>query len=243
MITLRPGRDRGRTQFDWLDSRHTFSFGDYFDPAQAGFRTLRVINDDVVEPGTGFGKHGHRDMEIITLVLEGALEHKDSTGTSSVIVPGEVQRMSAGHGITHSEWNHSKIETVHFLQIWIVPETKGLPPGYEQKTLLAETGAGRPVLLASRDGADGSVTIHQDARLYGVVLEPGQRLEQPLAKGRHAWVHVARGAVSLDGRALLAGDGAALSDEPGVKLAGGPGAGVKSPSAGAVNEILIFDLA
>jgi hypothetical protein len=182
-------------------------------------------------------------MEILTLVLEGALEHKDSTGTSSVIHPGEVQRMSAGHGITHSEWNHSKVESVHFLQIWIVPETKGLPPGYEQKAILAESGRGRPVLLASRDGADGSVTIHRDARLHGVVLEPGQKVEQTLAKGRHAWVHVARGAVSLDGLGLLAGDGAALSDEPAVRLAGGPAAGVRSASAGAASEVLIFDLA
>jgi len=243
MITLRPGRDRGRTQFDWLDSRHTFSFGDYVDPAHAGFRSLRVLNDDTVQPGTGFGTHGHRDMEILTLVLDGALEHKDSTGTSSVIVPGEVQRMSAGSGIRHSEWNHSKVETVHFLQIWIVPDRNGLPPGYEQKAILAESGKGRPVLMAARDGADGAVTIHQDARLYGVVLQPGQSAEVPLAQGRHAWVHVARGAVALDGRTLSAGDGAALSDEKAVRLAGGTAAGVGSSPSGAAGEVLIFDLA
>jgi len=249
MITIRPHDARGKTKFDWLDSSHTFSFADYRDPERMGFRSLRVINDDYVEPGKGFGTHSHRDMEIVTLVLEGALEHKDSTGTSSVIRPGDVQRMSAGTGITHSEWNHSKNEEVHFLQIWILPEKSGLRPGYEQKSVPEESRRGRLVLLASRDGKDGSVVIHQDAALYGARLDPGQSVTHLPSPGRHAWVHVARGAVTLNGRSLLAGDGAAASDEkrltiggaapPKTSAVGRPAEAAAYPYA----DVLIFDLA
>jgi len=243
MITIRPHDARGKTKFDWLDSSHTFSFADYRDPEHMGFRSLRVINDDYVEPGKGFGTHSHRDMEIVTLVLEGALEHKDSTGTSSVIRPGDVQRMSAGTGITHSEWNHSKNEEVHFLQIWILPEKSGLRPGYEERR------RGRLVLLASRDGKDGSVVIHQDAALYGARLDPGQSVTHVPSSGRHAWVHVARGAVTLNGRSLLAGDGAAASDEKRLTIEGAapPKTSAVGRSAEAAAypyaDVLIFDLA
>jgi redox-sensitive bicupin YhaK (pirin superfamily) len=244
MIMLRPAGERGRTRFDWLDSRHTFSFGDYRDPRQTGFRTLRVINDDVVEPGRGFGAHSHRDMEILTYVLEGAIEHKDSTGTSSVIVPGEVQRMRAGTGITHSEFNHSKIDPVHFLQIWILPDEQGLPPGYEQKEFPEEDRRGRLALLASRDGRDGSLTIHQDAAVYGALLAPGREVTHRPARGRRAWVHVARGAVTLGGRTLAAGDGAAVEDEAAIVIAGAaPGAGAPRSRSGEDADVLIFDLA
>ena len=246
MITIRPHDERGKTRFDWLDSSHTFSFGDYHDPAHMGFRTLRVINDDYVQPGRGFGTHSHRDMEIVTLVLEGALEHKDSTGTSSVIHPGDVQRMSAGTGITHSEWNHSGDGVVHFLQVWILPETRGLAPGYEQKAVPEETRRGRLVLLASRDGRDGSVTLHQDAALFGARLSPGQTATHAIPAGRHAWLHVARGAVTLNGRALVAGDGAAVSDEKKVAVTGAaPPKAAKggAPSAGPDADVLVFDLA
>ncbi|HEV8702401.1 MAG TPA: pirin family protein [Candidatus Polarisedimenticolia bacterium] len=229
MIKARSRNDRGRTQFDWLDSRHTFSFGDYRDPDHMGFRALRVINDDIVQPGKGFATHSHRDMEIVTLVLEGGLEHKDSTGTSSVILPGDVQRMSAGTGITHSEWNHAKDETVHFLQIWIIPETSGITPGYEQKSIPEEERRGRLVLLASRDGRDGSVKIHQDASLYGARLHRGDSVTHAVSPGRHAFVHVARGAATLNGRPLVAGDGAAVSDEPRIALEG-------------TGDLLVFDL-
>jgi len=246
MITIRPHDDRGKTKFDWLDSSHTFSFGDYHDPSHTGFRTLRVINDDYVQPGKGFGTHSHRDMEIVTLVLEGALEHKDSTGTSSVIHPGDVQRMSAGTGITHSEWNHSRDETVHFLQIWIIPETRGLPPGYEQESIPEERRRGRLVLLASRDGRDGSVTIHQDAALYGARLSPGQTIGHAIRPGHHAWLHVARGAVTLNGRPMVAGDGAAVSDESTLTVTGAaPAKSAKggAAAAGPDADVLVFNLA
>jgi quercetin 2,3-dioxygenase len=220
MIAIRAHDQRGRTTLDWLDSSHTFSFGDYDDPEHMGFRTLRVLNDDYVEPGRGFSPHSHRDMEIISLVLNGALEHKDSTGTTSVIRPGDVQRMSAGTGITHSEWNHSKSEEVHFLQIWIIPDTRGLPPGYEQTSIPEETRRGRLVLLASRDGRDGSVSLRQDVALLGTRLAPGQTTVHAPGPGRRAWVHVARGAVTLNGRPLVAGDGAAASDETSLTIAG-----------------------
>ena len=249
MITMRDHDRRGRTKFDWLDSSHTFSFGDYRDPDHMGFRTLRVINDDYVEPGRGFARHSHRDMEIISLVLDGALEHQDSTGTSSVIRPGDVQRMSAGSGITHSEWNHSKTEEAHFLQIWIVPDTRDLPPGYEQKSIPEENRRGRLVLLASRDGRDGSVGLHQDVALLGTRLDPGQSVVHVIAPGRHAWVHVARGSATLNGRPLIAGDGAAVSDEPSLTIAGAEPP--KSPALGRHAEaaaypyadVLVFDLA
>lgn len=249
MITIRPHDERGKTKFDWLDSSHTFSFADYRDPEHMGFRSLRVINDDYVEPGKGFGTHSHRDMEIVTLVLEGALEHKDSTGTSSVIRPGDVQRMSAGTGITHSEWNHSKNEEVHFLQIWILPEKAGLRPGYEQKSVPEESRRGRLVRLASRDGKDGSVVIHQDAALYGTRLDPGQSVTHRPSPGRHSWVHVARGAVTLNGRSLLAGDGAGASDEERLTIEGTapPKTSTVGRSAEAAAypyaDVLIFDLA
>jgi len=249
MIAIREHQKRGRTKLDWLDSSHTFSFGDYHDPDRMGFRTLRVINDDYVEPGRGFSPHSHRDMEIISLVLDGGLEHKDSTGTSSVILPGDVQRMSAGTGITHSEWNHSKTEEVHFLQIWILPDTRGLSPGYEQKSIPEETRRGRLVLLASRDGRDGSVGLHQDVALFGTRLDPGQSVVHRPGRGRHAYVHVARGAASFDGRPLLAGDGAAVSDTASLTITGA--APPKSSALGRSAEgaaypfadVLVFDLA
>jgi len=252
MIRIRPHNERGRTKLDWLDSSHTFSFGDYRDRDHMGFRSLRVINDDFVQPGKGFGRHSHRNMEIVTLVLEGALEHQDSTGVSSVIRPGDVQRMSAGTGITHSEWNHARDGMVHFLQIWFLPETQGIAPGYEQKTIAEEARRDRLVLLASRDGRDGSVTVRQDASLYAARLDPGQSVDHAVPPGRHAWIHVARGAVTLNGRPLTAGDGAALSDEAGLSVAGAaprkpakgggrgtPGGGSQDPFA----DVLVFDLA
>jgi redox-sensitive bicupin YhaK (pirin superfamily) len=230
MINIRRAGERGHTQLSWLDSHHTFSFGEYHDPAHMGFGTLRVINDDRVAPGQGFGTHPHRDMEIITYVLEGALEHRDSLGTGSVIRPGEVQRMSAGTGIRHSEFNASKGETVHFLQIWILPEKSGLPPSYEQRALPSPARGGL-ALAASRDGRDGSVTVHQDVAVYAGQLDGKSSVTQPVA-GRRAWVHVARGALSLNGHALSEGDGAAISDEQQLVL---------QPDGAA--EVLVFDLA
>lgn len=232
MITPRKSADRGRTKIDWLDSRHTFSFGDYYDPAEMGFRTLRVINEDRVRPGAGFPTHGHRDMEIITYILEGALEHKDSLGTGSIIRPGEAQRMSAGAGITHSEFNHSKTEPVHFLQIWIMPATRGIAPGYEQKTIDDSKAHGGFAPIGSPDGGDHSVKIHQDAALSVAKLERGQTVATNLKKGRHGWVQIARGEVTVNGTALAEGDGAAISDEEKVSIV------AKSPA-----EVLFFDLA
>ncbi len=232
MTTVRPASERGVTRWDWLESRHTFSFGEYYDPRHMGFRALRVINDDRVAPGGGFGTHAHRDMEIITYVLEGALEHRDSLGTGSVIHPGDGQRMSAGTGIRHSEFNHSKTEPVHFLQIWILPEREGLPPGYEQKSFPLEERRGRLRLIAARDGREGAVTVHQDVDLYVTVLESGERVAHGLAPGRHAWVQVARGGATLNGRPLAEGDGAAVSDEGRIEL-----------TATAPAEVLLFDLA
>lgn len=232
MITLRKSGERGGFDFGWLDTKHTFSFGDYHDPRHMGFRSLRVINDDRVQPGEGFPTHGHRDMEIITYVLEGALEHKDSLGTGSVIRPGEVQRMSAGTGIMHSEFNASKQDLLHLLQIWILPERRGLAPGYEQKAFSEEERRNRLRVVASRDGREGSVTVHQDVSLLAGLLDPGARVTHPLATGRHAWVHVARGSVRLGGQVLSAGDGAAVSDAPDVTLEGVEAA-----------EVLVFDLA
>jgi redox-sensitive bicupin YhaK (pirin superfamily) len=231
MITVRPANERGHAEHGWLDSRHTFSFADYYDPRQMGFRTLRVINEDRVQPESGFGTHPHRDMEIISYVLEGELGHKDSMGTGSVIRPGEVQRMSAGTGVLHSEWNHSKTQPVHFLQIWIVPEQRGLQPGYEQKSFGDETN-NRLRLVASRDGRDGSVTVHQDAELYVARLDAGKEVARELRAGRHAWVQVTRGAVELNGTKLAQGDGASVSDETRLTL-----------RAAAPAEVLVFDLA
>jgi len=231
MIIVRDRGRRGRTQVGWLDSRHTFSFGDYHDPNHMGYRALRVINDDRVIPGAGFGTHGHRDMEIISYVLSGALAHKDSLGTGSTIRPGEVQRMTAGSGITHSEYNASTAEPVHFLQIWIVPEALGLAPGYEQKSFAPEECRNRFRLVADRHGTDGAVTIHQDARLSVATLEAGARITEALPAGRYAWLQVARGVATLEGDELREGDGAAIRDEAAISLESATGA-----------ELLLFDL-
>jgi hypothetical protein len=233
MITIRPAQDRGTANFGWLDSRHTFSFGNYYDPNYMGFADLRVINEDKVTPGQGFGTHGHRDMEIISYVLEGALEHKDSIGTGSVIRPGDVQRMSAGTGIQHSEFNASKTEPVHFLQIWILPEQKGIKPGYEQKTFCEEEKRGTFRLVGSRDGRDGSITIHQDVNLYASTLHDGETVSHPLAEERVAWLQVVRGAVQLNDQTLTAGDGATIVQESRITLQG----------AAKDTEVLLFDMA
>jgi quercetin 2,3-dioxygenase len=232
MITIRPAAERGHTDWGWLDSRHTFSFGEYHDPRNMGFRSLRVINDDRVKPGAGFGTHGHRDMEILSYVLEGGLEHKDSTGGGGVIRPGEIQFMRAGTGVTHSEYNASKTEPVHFLQIWIVPDTRGLAPRYDQKAFDAAAARKGFVLLASKDGRGNSIQVHQDVALWMTRLADGEERAHALAPGRHAWVHVARGSVALGDHALGEGDGAALSEEAGVQLVGRGDA-----------EVLLFDLA
>jgi quercetin 2,3-dioxygenase len=232
MIQVRPANDRGVANFGWLDSRHTFSFGDYYDPNHMGFGPLRVINEDRVRGGGGFDTHGHRDMEIISYVLDGALEHKDSIGTGSVIRPGDVQRMSAGTGIRHSEFNHSKQSPVHFLQIWLLPERAGITPGYEQKTFDAADKRGKLRLVASPDGRNGSVTVHQDAQLYASLLDGGDRVTHALRPARRAWVQVARGEVEVNGETLSAGDGAAISDEREVSIT----------ARAANSEILLFDL-
>jgi quercetin 2,3-dioxygenase len=232
MLIRRPGENRGRTQLDWLDSRHTFSFADYHDPAHMGFRALRVINEDRVRPGMGFGTHGHRDMEIITYVLEGALEHKDSLGTGSVIYPGDGQRMSAGTGILHSEYNYSATASVHFLQIWIMPGRAGLAPGYEQKAFPVEAKLGKLCLIAAPDGRHGAITVHQDVALYVAILEPGTQAVHRLLPERYAWVQVARGAVELNGVALQEGDGAAISAAEWLAI-----------RAAEPAEMLLFDLA
>ncbi|HVJ90271.1 MAG TPA: pirin family protein, partial [Labilithrix sp.] len=200
MISIRKANERGHAQHGWLDSHHTFSFADYFDPDYMGFRGLRVINEDRVAPGQGFGTHPHRDMEIISYVLEGGLEHKDSLGTGSVIRPGDVQRMSAGTGVRHSEFNASKTEAVHFLQIWILPSERGIAPSYEQKNFTRDDKRGRLRTIASPDGRDGSVTVHADAIVYTGLLARGEKADLALRVGRHAWVHVARGNVRLNGR-------------------------------------------
>lgn len=232
MINIRKSNDRGHADHGWLNTYHTFSFAGYHDPKQMGFRELRVINEDRVQPGEGFGTHPHQDMEIISYVLEGALEHKDSMGNGTVIRPGEVQRMSAGTGITHSEFNHSKSELVHFFQIWIVPEKHGVKPGYEQKFLPDEEKKNMLRLVASPDGRDGSVTIHQDVNLYATLLETGSRVVHNIPEKRHVWVQVARGSVLVNCRLLEAGDGAAVSDERLVSLTCKENA-----------EVLLFDLA
>jgi len=232
MITVLPSSKRFHSEAGWLDSRHTFSFADHYDPERLGFRSLRVINDDRVEPARGFGSHSHRDMEIITYVLEGELAHKDSMGNGSVIRPGDVQRMSAGTGVVHSESNPSRSVPVHFLQIWIVPDRPGHSPGYEQKAFSEADRRGKLRLVASPDGRDGSVSIHQDASVYAGLLEPGERAAHPLRPGRHSWVHVARGSIDLNGQTLREGDGAAVSDEERLDL-----------TAKDNSEVLLFDLA
>ena len=230
MITIRPAAERGRTEAGWLDSQHSFSFGEYYDPRNMGFRALRVINEDRVVPGAGFPTHGHRDMEIVTYVLDGAIAHKDSLGTGSVIRPGEVQRMTAGTGIRHSEFNHSPDAPLHFLQIWILPEKTGLPPGYEQKSFAKQPGALR--LVASRDGRAGSVTVHQDVDIHAALLRDGDTVAFNPRPGRHVWLQVARGFVTLNGQQLKSGDGAAVTGEPALQIAAESDA-----------EIVLFDLA
>jgi redox-sensitive bicupin YhaK (pirin superfamily) len=231
MLAIRPANERGHANFGWLDSRHTFSFGQYFDPAFMGFGPLRVINEDRVKPGQGFGTHGHSDMEIISYVLDGALEHKDSLGTGSIIRPGDVQRMTAGTGVRHSEFNASATDPVHFLQIWILPEKDGLEPSYEQRAFSEDEKDGQLRLVGSRDGRDGSVTIHQDVDLYASLLGAGDAVSYELADGRYGWVQVARGSVRLDDRELTAGDGVALTGARRLKLEGIDDA-----------EILLFDM-
>jgi len=232
MIKVRRAEERGKTRTGWLDSRHSFSFGDYYDAQYMGFSHLRVINEDRVVPGAGFGTHSHRDMEIITYVLEGALAHKDSTGTSSVIRVGDVQRMSAGTGISHSEYNASQTEPVHFLQIWIIPNKTGLPPGYEQRAFSLDEHRGQWTLIAAKDGRDGSVIVHQDVDVWAARCFPGELLSFSLKPSRNIWTHVARGAVTLNGMSLNAGDGAAISEEEILEI--------KSLDHA---EILVFDLA
>lgn len=231
MLTIRRAGDRGHADHGWLDTHHTFSFADYYDRRFMGFGPLRVLNDDRVAAGAGFPPHHHRDMEIISYVLEGALEHKDSMGNGSVIEPGDVQRMSAGTGVVHSEYNPSEESPVHFLQIWLLPRRPGLAPGYEQKRFGEEEKRGRLRLVASPDGADGSVTLQQDARMFAALLEPGKAVEHRLADGRIGWLHVARGSAEVNGQALSAGDGAAIQDESQLSL--------RSRDGG---EVLLFDL-
>jgi redox-sensitive bicupin YhaK (pirin superfamily) len=230
MMKIRRAEERGHYDYGWLNTAHTFSFNTYLDPRHIGFRSLRVINEDRVQPGEGFGMHGHRDMEMITVVLEGALEHKDSLGSGSVIRPGRIQRMTAGRGIRHSEFNPSPTAPVHLYQIWILPDKEGLPPGYEEKTFDPTEQRGRLRLVASRDGADGALTIHQDARLYLASLGAGESVAHALTPGRHAWVQVLRGDVRVNGQTLKAGDAVALSGEASVAVDG-------------EGEILLFDLA
>jgi redox-sensitive bicupin YhaK (pirin superfamily) len=232
MIRVRRADERGQAERGWLSSRHTFSFGDYYDPNHMGFRQLRVINEDRVQPGQGFPTHAHSDMEIVTWVLDGALEHEDSLGNGSVIRPGDVQRMSAGTGVTHSEFNASSTELVHFLQIWILPERRGLPPGYEQQAFPDAERRSRLRLIGARDGREGSVTIHQDVSLHAALLGSGEAVAHALRPGRHAWVQVARGTVALNGLPLAEGDGAAVSDEARLEVL------ARTPA-----ELLVFDLA
>ena len=232
MIHIRKSEARGHFDHGWLESWHTFSFADYYDPAEMNWRSLRVINEDIVQPAKGFGTHGHRDMEIVTYLLDGELEHKDSMGNGTVIRPGEVQRMSAGKGVMHSEFNPSPDATTHLLQIWIEPSVRGVPPSYEQTFFPVEERRGRLRRVASKDGRDGSVTIHQDAALYAALLAPGESVRHVLAPGRHAYLHVARGAVDLNGVQLGAGDGAKIAEESELRI-----------TAAADAEILLFDLA
>ncbi|PYS80412.1 MAG: quercetin 2,3-dioxygenase [Acidobacteria bacterium] len=232
MITRRPADERGQTRTDWLDSRHTFSFNRYYDPRFVGFRDLLVINEDFVAPSKGFGTHSHRDMEIITYVVEGALQHKDSMGNTSVIRPGEVQRMSAGTGVMHSEYNPSADSPVHLLQIWITPEREGMRPSYEQREFPDAGRRGRLRLIASRAGRDGSVTVHQDAEVYDATLREGEEVAYELRAGRHAWVQLVSGFLRLNDVELKSGDGAAVGEEARLLI-----------RAGEPSEILLFDLA
>ena len=232
MLTIRPHDQRGHAEHGWLDSHHSFSFADYYDPKHMGFRALRVINEDRVAPGQGFGSHPHRDMEIISYVLEGALQHRDSLGTGSVIRPGDVQRMSAGRGVTHSEFNASPNQPVHFLQIWLVPGERGIAPSYEQKMFSEHDKRGQLRLVAAPDARDGALQIHSDALVYAGLFAAGESAELTLKAERHAWVQVARGTARVNGHSLTAGDGAALSQETSLRIEGVADA-----------EVLVFDLA
>ena len=234
MIQVRRSSERGHADHGWLNTFHTFSFADYYDPTFMGFRALRVINEDWVKPGMGFGTHGHRDMEIITYVLEGELAHKDSMGNGSSIKPGEVQRMSAGTGVRHSEFNHSKQDWVHLLQIWLLPETDGIKPSYEQKIFPDVEKQGKLRLIASPAARDGSVKIHQDANVYASLLSKDDKVEHKFEPGRYGWLQVIRGEVNLNGESLKAGDGAAIQKEQAIQIAA---------ANGAQSEILLFDLA
>ena len=232
MITIRKASDRGHFKHGWLDTYHTFSFDQYYDPKHMSFRSLRVINEDRVKPAHGFPTHSHGDMEIITYILEGALQHRDSMGTGSIIRPGDVQRMTAGTGVSHSEANPSREEAVHLLQIWILPQEVGLKPGYEQKFFAAEQKQQKLCLIASSDGRDGSVMVHQDVNVYAALLDDHNEVVHQLKPNRYAWIQVARGAININGENLEQGDGAAVSSEPKLSLTG------REPS-----EILLFDLA
>lgn len=232
MIAVRKSTDRGVGRHGWLTTHHTFSFANYYDPRHMGFRTLRVINEDTVAPARGFGAHQHDNMEIVSIVMEGALAHRDSTGGDGVLRRGEVQRMSAGTGVVHSEFNGSETEPVHFFQIWILPERNGITPGYEQKLFPEEERRGRLRLLVAPGGTDGALTIHQDVRIYSAILGDGERVEHELAAGRAAWLQVARGSVNLNGTTLTQGDGAAVEDETRLQIAANGDA-----------EVLLFDLA
>lgn len=230
MLTIRKAEDRGHANHGWLNARHSFSFADYYDPRWMGFRSLRVLNDDTIAGGGGFGTHPHRDMEIITYVLSGALEHKDSMGNGRVIRPGDVQYMAAGTGVQHSEFNHSETEPVHLLQIWIIPDTKGVKPAYAERSF-SKAPTARFHLIASKDGRDGSIQIHQDADTYLLKLTPGESADYALRTTRHAWVQIAEGQVSLNGKELKAGDAAAVSDETLLRL-----------TATKAAQVLLFDL-
>jgi redox-sensitive bicupin YhaK (pirin superfamily) len=232
MIHLRKSSERGQADHGWLLAKHTFSFADYYDPDHMGYRSLRVINEDRVKPANGFGTHPHRDMEVLTYILEGALEHRDSMGNGSVIRPGDVQYMSAGSGVLHSEFNPSDREGVHLLQIWLLPDEKGATPRYGQKTFSAEEKRGKLLLVASKSGENGSIAIRQDAKLYSSVLREGESASLSLAKGRHAWIQVARGSVSANGTRLDPGDGASVSGEEKLEFVGKSGD----------SEFLVFDL-
>ncbi|MDJ0592747.1 MAG: pirin family protein [Pleurocapsa sp. MO_226.B13] len=240
MITVRPAHERGNANFGWLDSRHTFSFGNYYDPNHMGFASLRVINEDKVRPGKGFGTHSHRDMEIISYVLEGELAHKDSIGNGSTIRPGDVQRMSAGTGIAHSEFNASDTNPVHFLQIWILPEQEGIKPSYEQKHFTLDEKQGKLRLVASPDGRDNSVTIHQDANLYVAALNKGDRINHSTNKNRSLWIQIAKGSAEISGKVLQAGDGAAITQETEIAMSSTSYAIAATTDH---TEILLFDLA
>lgn len=231
MIKVRKSKDRGHAHHGWLDTYYTFSFANYYDPEFTGFRDLLVINEDRIQPAKGFGKHPHQDMEIITYVLEGELEHKDSMGNGSVIRPGDVQRMSAGRGVMHSEFNHSQVNPVHLLQIWITPRQEGLDPSYEEKRFLTEQKRNRMLLIVSANGQDGSVRINQDAQVFASVLDQGKSTTYDFELGRHGWIQVTRGSIKANGVYLEAGDGAAISDERQVEV-----------SAGENSEFLFFDL-